>query len=244
MAHFSLASFNSRWGYDTANRPFDLTGACAALDADVIALQEVWEPDREAGAAHRAAQSLGYSYFEAPLSGSNVRAEPRITRRLHEIDGWWGLALLSRLPLSTVRTVDLGRRAGRIDLAHRQAIVAIIEVGGHQVDLTAVHLSFVPPNALVQLARLRRLVAHDGPQIVAGDFNLPRAVVGRSFAGWESAIRDATFPARRPRAQLDHVLAHGGATVSRARVLPHLGSDHLPVWAEIAVGDGPSPTQR
>src|SRR4051794_35604000 len=151
VPELTFASFNARWGYDTSNQPFDVVGACRELDADVIALQEVWEPDREPGQARQAADALGYQYVEAPLSGSNVRVEPRITRRKDQIDGWWGLALLSRLPLSHLRTVELGRRGGIVDIAHRQAIEAEVELEGTVITITVVHLSFVVGNTVAQL---------------------------------------------------------------------------------------------
>jgi endonuclease/exonuclease/phosphatase family metal-dependent hydrolase len=235
VAHFTVASLNVRWGYDTANRPFDLVAACRTLDADVIALQEVWEPDGEPGQARLAAEELGYESFEVPLSGSNVRIEPRITRKPHLIDGWWGLVLLSRLPMSQPQAVDLGRRGGVVDLAHRRVLTAEVDVDGQPVAVTVVHLSFVLPNTLAQLLRLRRVVAHGRPQVVAGDFNLPRSAVGPAFEGWQSTEPRPTFPARQPRVQLDHVLARGGVQITRSTVLPSVGSDHLPVRAELSV---------
>jgi endonuclease/exonuclease/phosphatase family metal-dependent hydrolase len=246
VPELTFASFNARWGYDTSNQPFDVVGACRELDADVIALQEVWEPHQEPGQARQAADALGYAYVEAPLSGSNVRVEPRITRRKDEIDGWWGLALLSRLPLSHLRTVELGRRSGLVDIAHRQAIQAEVELDGTPITVTVVHLSFVIGNALAQLRRLHTLVeAGTGPQVVTGDFNLPRALVAPTFRTWDHAALGPTFPARRPTAQLDHVLVRGGLSVRSSEVRPGLGSDHLPVWARLGrVDGGPSPARR
>lgn len=245
MVQFSIASFNARWGYDTANRPFDVLAACRGLDADVIALQEVWEPDDEPGAAREAAGSLGYQFFEAPLSGSNVRIQPRITRRPHEIDGWWGLALLSRFPLIEPRSVDLGRRGGRVDIAHRRAILAGIDVGGTAVTVAAVHLSFVAPSTLAQLRQLRRMLrVMPGPAVVVGDFNLPRAVVGPALVPWRSAVRGATFPDHRPRLQLDHVLVNGGLAARGQVLAAGLGSDHRPVRATVSVGAGSGRARR
>ncbi len=241
MASFTLASFNARWGYDTANRPFDVEAACASLDTDVIALQEVWEPDHGPGPARLAAEALGYRFYEAPLSGSNVRREPRITRRDHEIDGWWGLALLSRLPLLHPRTVDLGRRGGRVDVAHRRVILAEVELDRGCITIVVVHLSFVAPNTVTQLVRLRRLLAAEpGPAVVVGDFNLPRLVVAPALSPWRPAVRGATFPAHRPRAQLDHLLVHGGASATGGIVAESLGSDHRPIRATVSVDGGPA----
>ena len=64
-------------------------------------MQEVWEPDRRvrAGAARSAAEALGYrlSTKRRSLGEQRHAANREITaHRDGEIDGWWGLALLSR----------------------------------------------------------------------------------------------------------------------------------------------------
>ncbi len=237
VAQLTLASLNARWGYDVENRPFDLERVIADLDTDVVVLQEVWEPNDGPGAARRASDRLGYSFSEVPLAGSNVRVEPRITRHDHEVDGWWGLAVLSRVPDVRARSIEVGRRRGRFDVAHRQALVVELPLGGARLTLVAVHLSFVPPNAIAQLARLRqRLRAIDGPLVVVGDFNLPAPCVLAALRPARPAVRGKTFPARGPIAQLDHLLVQGGATATGGAVNGPVGSDHLPIVATIRVG--------
>lgn len=239
---FSVASFNVRWGYGKDNTPFDLTAVCRDLDADIVALQEVWEPDDAPGQARQAAGALGYELFEAPLSGSNVRAGPRITRHHHEIDGWWGTALLSRFPLRSARTADLGHPGGRVDLAHRQVIVTSIEIGPTPVHLLVAHLSFFWPSTVAQLHRLHRMA--DGveePCVVVGDLNLPPIAVRSVFGPeWRTAVRGRTFPSRRPTVQLDHLLVRGQVlTVEGGGVGPPSGSDHRPISATLSVGQKP-----
>ena len=44
-ATLTLATFNVHMGVDGWGRPFDVVGECAPLDADVLVMQESWEPD-------------------------------------------------------------------------------------------------------------------------------------------------------------------------------------------------------
>jgi len=87
------------------------------------------------------------------------------------------------------------------------------------------------------------------PTIVAADLNTP----GQSdllagllrVSGLHSAFDDvglglgATFPAHRPWARLDHILASPEWTFTSCRVGPRVGSDHLPVLAEAVLGPRP-----
>ena len=64
MPNLSLATFNTHYGVRPARRPpaepYDLHAALAALDTDVIVLQEVWRPNAQRGRADEAAAALGY----------------------------------------------------------------------------------------------------------------------------------------------------------------------------------------
>lgn len=56
----TVASLNLHAGVDAANVPFDVAEACAALDADVVVLQEVWWPSGGQSQAADVADALGY----------------------------------------------------------------------------------------------------------------------------------------------------------------------------------------
>jgi endonuclease/exonuclease/phosphatase (EEP) superfamily protein YafD len=49
---------------------------------------------------------------------------------------------------------------------------------------------------------------YPGPRLLLGDLNLPGPLAAR-VSGWRSLGRVRTYPAGRPRVQLDHVLASG-----------------------------------
>ena len=56
--------------------------------------------------------------------------------------------------------------------------------------------------------------------------------------GWRRAVVGRTWPAWRPHSQIDHILVRGALRPVAGAVLPHAGSDHRPVRAEIASGTG------
>jgi hypothetical protein len=92
------------------------------------------------------------------------------------------------------------------------------------------------------VAALAQLVRHiDGPLVLAGDLNTSpwsnafrklRATTGLAPA----SILMPTWPAwplALPQVALDHILVSGELAVAAAGTGPAVGSDHLPVWAQI-----------
>jgi len=89
---------------------------------------------------------------------------------------------------------------------------------------------------------IEREIPPQAPVLVAGDFNEGRVLVARELAqiGLHAfdGVRQATFPARLPLVQLDHVFARGllpvGVQVLRGRTWWRM-SDHLPLIAEFSL---------
>jgi len=104
------------------------------------------------------------------------------------------------------------------------------------VLVATIHLSFVLPNAAVQLRRLRGLLPIGTPSVVVGDCNLWGPVAENLLTGWSRAVRGRTWPATRPHSQLDHLLVSPEVRATSSRVLGPVGSDHLPIQATLAVG--------
>ncbi|RKE16781.1 endonuclease/exonuclease/phosphatase family protein [Streptomyces sp. TLI_171] len=166
-----------------------------------------------------------------------------------------GVALYSRLPvlgwharrfgepLLMVPLPAPGRPGLRVVRDHpRVALAAVLRGPGGPFTAVAVHLSFVPGWNVRQLLALRSWLAGlPGPHLLLGDFNLPGAVavsVLRCAApgdGWRELLRAPTFPAHRPRSQLDHLLAAGLGTHTAAPVgLPRFAvSDHRPLAVDL-----------
>lgn len=161
-------------------------------------------------------------------------------RVLHARADNFGVALLSRIPLTDARVVALTHES-------RPSIVADIRHDGRQLLFVGTH----PPPPLGarlagirdrQIAALGDLVAQrDRPAIVVGDFNATpwsapmRAVMSRGlgFRSTEPAWRP-TWKSRSPLAiPIDHILVTAPLVVSGRVPGPHVGSDHLPVEARI-----------
>jgi endonuclease/exonuclease/phosphatase (EEP) superfamily protein YafD len=94
----------------------------------------------------------------------------------------------------------------------------------------------------IELRRVRRWVdGFEGPHIVAGDFNTPSEsrAYREAWAGWANAFGVAGFGLGGTRlngwirARIDHVLTSAEWRVVDAHLGEPLGSDHLPMVAEL-----------
>jgi len=258
-----VASFNVHMGVDGWGRPFDLVEECAALDADVLVLQEAWTPDDGSpGTAELVAERLGCTIVaEAPLAHARLYAPlPTTTRRWAPVlgqvrktlrldeerfkvpagardrpaqSGTWGLALLARVPCRDVEILPLGKLAR--DPAHRAVVRCTIALGGGDLLVHGTHMAHISHFSPAQYRRLARLLSVDRPALVAGDMNMWGPPASSFFRGWRRAVVGRTWPAHRPHSQLDHVLVTPQVRVVDARVAGRTGSDHRPVVVTLAL---------
>src|SRR3954451_16500752 len=101
MRSCTVATFNTHWGRRPKTyEPYDVIDGCRELDADVLALQEVWRPDGDSSTAELVARTLGYDLHEVWTGRAVVEPKPRIVGGVGstEGDGDWGQALLTRIP--------------------------------------------------------------------------------------------------------------------------------------------------
>jgi endonuclease/exonuclease/phosphatase (EEP) superfamily protein YafD len=154
-----------------------------------------------------------------------------------------GLGLYSRLPLANARVL-------RVRDAGTPTIAATLAAPGHDVELILVHLPSPTDAANLrrrnrQAAELARHVRGLGkPTVVAGDFNMtmwsggyrPLREVARLANARAGHGVGPTWPALwRLGVPIDHVLATHGVRLEDFRVLPPVGSDHLPIAARFSV---------
>jgi endonuclease/exonuclease/phosphatase family metal-dependent hydrolase len=234
-ASFTVSSFNTHWGgRDVSGRTeYDLPAACRALDTDVRVFQEVWDhpdelarlwlPDefeRHVLVMRRAPRP---DHFELP--------EPQ-ARRV----GDFTLVVATRFPLLERRVIELFRT--RKDPRH-QALACWLDTPLGPTWVVAVHLTIglLPLGSARQLRSLVPQIDRDGPAIIVGDHNLWRPpahlIVGRR---WSASVKGKTWPAHRPRHQIDHIWARG-LRPTGGRVLYALGGDHLAVTATMMPPD-------
>lgn len=205
------------------NRQYDrVQRLIAAENPDVVGLVEVnAEWLRNLGGLRDA-----YPYHHEVLDGPHL-----------------GLGVYSRLPLADVRTLQLSPGGP-------PAIAATLAAPGGEVELVLVHLPSPVDTANLrhrngQAYRLGRHVQSLArPAVVAGDFNM--TMWNRSYRrlAKAAALTNAraghgvgpTWPALwRLGVPIDHILATHHVRLENFRVLPAVGSDHLPIAAEFSV---------
>jgi endonuclease/exonuclease/phosphatase family metal-dependent hydrolase len=209
------------------DRRFDagrIARVIGAIDADVVALQEVVTPVR------------GVDVHAVLAASGDYRIATRATMQL--AGGTFGNAVLSRWPIVDERSHDLSVAKRE----PRAAIDVTVDVGGRAVRVIATHLGLGASERRMQLARIVEIAdSSDRLTIVAGDFNVIRAS-GRAlrdvFAHFGMTVSPRTFPSIAPMLALDRIGVRGASVTTldahRDR-LARVASDHLPLVAEIEV---------
>jgi endonuclease/exonuclease/phosphatase family metal-dependent hydrolase len=237
MPELTVVSFNTHAGLRARRNgvcePYDLATVLRDFDAEVIVLQESWNPDGAPAVAQQVAAGLGAAVFELPFGRARVRPWPHVPRD-GDGHGTIGLAVISHLPARERRRLEVGRVPWD-PTPERGGLQIELDVDGIKVQLVAVHLSSrLPLGPPIQLTRLRGQLPSAGePTIVAGDCNFWGPGVQAFLPGWRRSVRGRTWPASRPHSQIDHILVRGGIGVVSAEVLPGVGSDHRPVRATL-----------
>lgn len=226
-----VATFNIHHGAP-ARGPIDhraMSQACASLQADVLAVQEL---------DARTPRSRGVNQVAriAVATGSTAWFEP--TRRIGLV-GRYGIALFARGRLLERRRLDLPCAPGR---EPRVAQLARITVGDVEVSVAAAHLQNpregeTPPEAIGQLeALLDAFCDRPRPWVLLGDLNLEADQAGEliAAAGLEPVVAGPTFPAHRPVRHIDWI-AVAGARVVGSSVPAVMVSDHRPLVADLEI---------
>lgn len=225
----TFASYNIHKGVglDRRRDPDRILAVLHELDADVVALQEV---DRRFGKraavlSHRAILDHG-RYHLVPFA------------MLPDSMGWHGNALLVR-PGIEIRRVEA---IALPTLEPRGAVCAEIVAGGRPIRVVGMHLDL---SGLRRRHQLEAVLSHlaactAAPAVLMGDFNEWARAGGamRAFGPeWQVLLPGRSFPARRPVAALDRIVASQDWACAGAGVhhspLASMASDHLPVLARL-----------
>lgn len=198
-----------------------------AVNADVVALQEVENSGEPAKSFLRKVESLAYG---------NVIYGPTFCRK----GAHYGNLLLSRYPVSSTTKIDLSWRKRE----PRGAISVRLATGRGECRLSATHLGL---GARERKSQVRTLLEgidreHDDSvaSIVIGDLN-EWSRFGASLRllrqRFPSMSRCRTFPSAFPLVGLDRILMASRQWRMSARIpeVPHArtASDHLPLVADI-----------
>ena len=214
-------------GLDGRVRPERIAKVIAALDADVVALQEIFGEQSE-----YLAKQLNYSF----CFGENRKVRKRS----------YGNATLSRLPFGDIKNYDL-THGGR---ERRGVLRSDINLdGGRLLHLFNVHLGtaflerryqgreLIGPRILAQLGLT-------GPRVIVGDFNewtrgLCTNLMCAQFAAADLkrfARSKRTYPGILPMMSLDHIYFDRTTELKSLELFRNrtalIASDHLPQVAE------------
>ena len=224
-----LATFNILHGATTkegAGDPEAVAEACASLDAEIIALEEVDKGTRRSGYADMAA-------IAAQACGMEVIFAPAMV-----IDeGQLGNALLIRGDIQDAKVLRLPRSNWLRGRGWpRNAILANVRVGEREISVAGAHLSPPQDVSWKQLDKVARaLMRQPEPQVLMGDFNRTSEQVFTHPACKGLGLIDSvepTYPTRKPLKRIDHIAVNGlKAMATKTHQFPF--SDHLAVVAEV-----------
>ena len=221
-----VATYNIHQGFDLQGMP-SLDRILDVLEEErphVAALQEVprgWAVNGSVDALSWLAQRLEMHWAWGPAA-----------------DPFWGNAVLSRYPIVAVENRPMPNN----DVLNldRGYLLVTIDVHVELVQIVATHLHHVEREPQHRIAQVRELL--DGidwnrPSVLLGDLNAqPNHAEIRMLA--EAGLSPrlpavATYPADRPRRQIDYILATGAFTVVELRTVDTDASDHLPLFATL-----------
>ena len=225
-----VASYNihKAVGTDRKADPARICRALAALDADVVTLQEA---DKRFGARHGVLPT-------AMLAQAGYDAVPFHIRPGGM--GWHGNAVLVRTGhhIRSARPLDLPT------LEPRGAVLAELEIDGQPLRVIGMHLDL---SGLWRRRQVRAVIAHlDAcaeamPTVLMGDLNQwsERGCLNEFTRHQHFRLLETpkSFHSRRPVTRLDRIIAshewqcEGTGTLENAAL--RAGSDHLPVWADL-----------
>lgn len=199
------------------------------LQPDLVALQEVDIATVRAG---------GVDQLKEIARLTSMNAE--FGKAMDYDDGAYGIAVLSRWPISSARTLAL---PGTADREPRVALSVSVKPGGRGplLQFTSTHFDQgrESDNRLEQAHALDHFLATgDGPSILAGDINARREtdVMQALEAEWTNTVPESVpvDAQGRPRSRGDHILVRperSWRVVDWQAVDETVTSDHRPVLA-------------
>ena len=226
-------------GMDRQRSEKRIAEVIVSISADVVALQELdLGRKRSAGVdqAKLIAKQLGWNHlFESAIQ---------------VVDEHYGIAILSRYPLTHRQTIPLPGEGSWYCRETRVALWAEAETPAGAVQIINTHFGLGRLERLVQarhISGLLETVPTNEPLILLGDFNSRPS--SRALHPLRKHLRDLrttpavigscrTFPTRYPMVAVDHIFVspalHPVSLKVHRQALARIASDHYPLVAELA----------
>jgi endonuclease/exonuclease/phosphatase family metal-dependent hydrolase len=247
----TLASYNMHKavGLDGRRDPHRILRVLQEIDADVVALQEA---DRRIGGRgstvpHELIDSHGlYEPVHLGVRHKRMLEKARKhTDRLLKVNtrniGWHGNAILVKRHIGVLDCAALDLPT----LEPRGAVMAELLIGDQPLRVIGMHLDL---SGLWRRRQVRSIIEHltkrhrSMPTVLMGDTNEWRAAGGCLVEFGDSyrvAPTGPSFHSRRPVASLDRIIVDSALRIDAAGVHASAearkASDHLPVWARLAL---------
>ncbi len=219
-----VVTYNIHQGFDLSGRPSleAIADLIEAQQPEIVALQEVprgWVVNGSLDALSWLAQRLDMHAAWGPAA-----------------DPFWGNAILSKHPIASIENRPMPNNpALRFDRAY---LLVTIEVAYESIQVVATHLHHIerePHHRLPQVRALLNGIDWNRPTILLGDLNArPHHAELRLLteSGLLTTNRPVpTYPAGRPRRQIDHILVTDHFVINELNAIPTTASDHLPLTA-------------
>jgi endonuclease/exonuclease/phosphatase family metal-dependent hydrolase len=197
---------------------------------DLVGLQEV---DRGVDRTGRVDEVVEL----ARLTGMEYAFAPNLRFQ----GGWYGVAVLSRLP---ILALDHQRYQNTREAERRGFIQVQVDNHGQIINFVTTHLDYQYDDGRVFEAEqlMKALEPTSGPLIIVGDFNDEPA--GAAYKLMRTRFADAldnptdqalTFPADKPSKRIDYIFypKNSGLIPSRSWTVKTLASDHLPFVTDL-----------
>ena len=230
-----VMTYNIQQGFNTEGKinPWEILEPIKRVNPDICALQES-DTNRITSTNVDIVQWLAHKLGMYVYFGPETRQQT------------YGVALLSRFPLSNMETFSLTSIGEQVVLVR-----ADIQWKGQTVSIYVTHLGETEVDRTTQTLEILEILSEDSNRkVLLGDFNsLPESEQMKAYTrvlddAWTSAGNMLTDPlgytsnSLEPHQRIDYILVSPEFAVKICEVIRSVyGSDHLPVWAEITLAE-------
>ena len=225
-----VVTYNIHQGFDLEGRPGleHIARTIEAQDAHIVGLQEVprgWLVNGGVDALSWLGQRLEMHTAWGPAA-----------------DSFWGNAILSRYPIISVENRPMPNND---ELTLERAFLTVeLDTPGEPIQVVITHLHHIerePQHRLPQVQALVDGINWSRPTILLGDLNAQpqhrelRILIQSGLVSSERPL--PTFPADRPRRQIDYILTTDHFELAETWTVSTTASDHLPLLAVLVPRD-------